>query len=202
MPLKELNSQKANDLAAWHSIQTDLKKVINWLEMLIDGIDAASKKGEQPDPDLEALWVAALVFYARCFAGGLRTSLNSSIYEGLNGEPLGAHQSFIDLRSKRVAHSVNAYEQYKTGMVITKIDGKLEITGVVPMLMSHSYPTADGCITLRELSKVACNYATAQIKQLMGEVTNEANKLSQDELRQANTVRFTAPDPAQAGKKR
>jgi hypothetical protein len=202
MPVKELNTQNANDLAAWHSIQTDLKRVITWLEALIDGLKKAEKAGQPPDPALEPLWVAALVFYARCFEGGLRISLDPAIYKDLNGEPLEAHKYYIDIRSKRIAHSVNAYEQYKTGMVVEEKDGQLEVKGVTPMLMSHAYPTVEGSTTLCELSKVACNYATAQIKKLMDEVDSEAKALSQDDLRKAKTVRFTAPGPAQAGKKR
>jgi hypothetical protein len=200
-PVKELKSRNADDLAAWHSIQGDLKKIIGWLSALIDNLQSSNPE-ENPDPINEALWVAAVVFYARCFHGGIRHSLVPTIYDGLNGDPQGAHQFYMDMRDKRIAHSVNAYEQYKTGMIAAEKDGKWEVTSVMPCLMNHSYPTAEGCTTLLELSKVACNHATAQVKRLLEEVNKEAQALEQEDIKKSINLGFTAPGPTQAGSKR
>jgi hypothetical protein len=59
-----------------------------------------------------ALWMAAIVSYARCFRGGIRTSgTASTLISRLRGLDQSSHEYFLDLRDKHVAHSVNALEQ-------------------------------------------------------------------------------------------
>jgi hypothetical protein len=201
-PLKEIKTEDADLLAVWHSIQSDLKKVIDWLTQLTDGL-GKKEKGEIVDVGiLESLWISSVIVYARCFHGGKRKSLDSSIYKELNGDPIGAHKYYLDMRDKRIAHSVNSYEQYKTGMIVSGSNDSLKVDGVMPVLMQHSFPTKDGCQTLLDLCKVACNYATGQIKTYLALVEKEAKALNQAEIEKANNLGFTAPGPKEAGKTR
>ncbi len=48
---------------------------------------------------IESLWTAALIRYARCFTESKRFGLSESIFHGLHGDPLGAHQFYINLRN-------------------------------------------------------------------------------------------------------
>ncbi|TAK88963.1 hypothetical protein EPO04_02530 [Patescibacteria group bacterium] len=201
-PLKELKSPQAKELAEWHSIQVDLKKIIAWLILLMSNLESLKEDDKSLSPIDEALWVASVVFYARCFDGGVRASLQPSIYEGLNGDPLGAHKFYVDMRSKRIAHSVNAYEQYTTGIVCTKIEGDWKVLDIAPFLISHTFPTTDGVTTLLELTKVACNYATKQIKELSIAVKAQACGMTPEEIERANNLGFRVPGPGQSGNKR
>jgi len=48
-----------------------------------------------------------LIKYARCFATGKRFGLSKDVFQNLQGEPFKAHQFYIDLRNKHIAHSAN-----------------------------------------------------------------------------------------------
>jgi hypothetical protein len=59
---------------------------------------------------VDALSSAALVRYARAFADGVRTRYPTELLESLDREQLEDHRTFLNLRDKFVAHSVNAFE--------------------------------------------------------------------------------------------
>jgi hypothetical protein len=56
-----------------------------------------------------ALWFAAIVAYGRAFNNGVRSERLDTTT--LDEEQLEAHNYFLDLRNKHVAHAVNDYEQ-------------------------------------------------------------------------------------------
>jgi hypothetical protein len=59
----------------------------------------------------EAMSVAAVIAYARCFGPGVRAPLPKDFFDQAPYYLLAAHEHFIALRSKHIAHSVNAYEE-------------------------------------------------------------------------------------------
>lgn len=59
----------------------------------------------------DALWMTAVVLYARCFNKGVRQPLKASLLDELPGKAREAHEHFMDLRDKFIAHSVSVYEQ-------------------------------------------------------------------------------------------
>jgi hypothetical protein len=94
---------------AWHladlgGIENDLLAVIFYCERMQRDIDAAKY-----DYVLwEALGIAAVIRYARCFSKGVRVSLGKEVFQ--DAELLAKHEHFIDVRNKHVAHSVNPFE--------------------------------------------------------------------------------------------
>ena len=67
--------------------------------------------------EARALWVAAVVSYARCFKGGIRTcGAAGSLVSLLRQSDQASHEYFLNLRDKHVAHSVSAFEQAKVGV--------------------------------------------------------------------------------------
>lgn len=59
----------------------------------------------------DALWMTAIVLYARCFNGGIRQRLDTAVLDSLSEGSREMHDNFLDLRDEFVAHSVNACEQ-------------------------------------------------------------------------------------------
>lgn len=59
----------------------------------------------------EAMSVAAVIAYARCFNPGVRAALPKYFFDQAPPHLIAAHDYFIALRSKHIAHSVNAYEE-------------------------------------------------------------------------------------------
>ena len=67
---------------------------------------------EAYDPVIwEALSAAAVVRYARCFNSGKRDRLKHDLFNAAPQHVKEAHEYFIAVRSKHVAHSVNVFEE-------------------------------------------------------------------------------------------
>jgi hypothetical protein len=110
----DLDVPEARRLADLHGISVDLEAVKKYCQRIAEG---AKKK--RPDFFvLEGLWLAAIVRYARCFTDNkpVRRPLGRKDLKDLSELLKGAHQFFIDLRNKHVAHSENPLEQNRIGV--------------------------------------------------------------------------------------
>src|SRR5262249_33209144 len=64
---------------------------------------------ESPQPDgpiPSALWAAALISYARVFTSGVRKPMAGSLIDGLGDGARDAHEYYLTIRDKHIAHSV------------------------------------------------------------------------------------------------
>lgn len=96
---------------------------------------AAQEYGsERRDPYvLEAMIVAAVIKYFRCFGRGMRANLKPSDVAVLGHEKRSAHDYFKNLRDKFIAHPVNHFEDSFVTATVRKRDGvMLPITSVHP----------------------------------------------------------------------
>ena len=92
---------------------------------------------------VEGLVAAAVVRYCRCFTSGVRLRLSSKDLGELDDNDLAAHDYFIKLRDRFVAHSVNPFEEtYVTTAVSERGGKKLPITSVSPG--QHRVVLSDG----------------------------------------------------------
>lgn len=81
----------------------------------------------------EGLVSAAVIKYGRCFTKGVRMRLGVEDLASLDTDSTAAHEYFIELRHKFVAHSVNAFEEtYVTASAMEKDGEKFPITSVGP----------------------------------------------------------------------
>jgi hypothetical protein len=115
MQMSELRTSEAEHLGDLSLIVLDLRSTIDICRRLIEEL----QKNEQDAVLIEAFWTAALVKYARCFATGKRLGLDEKIFEHFQGDPIGTHGYFIEMRNKHVAHSVNPFEEVRVGVVLS-----------------------------------------------------------------------------------
>jgi len=87
-------------LADLDSIIRDLHATVETYRRVVALLEA---KEEDPIV-LEGLWSAALVQYVRCFAFGKRYGLTEEAFKGLQGDPIGAHRWYKNMRDKHVDH--------------------------------------------------------------------------------------------------
>jgi len=93
-------------LASLSGVQSDLRSVIQYCDYL-----------QQHGPMAldffvwEAMSVAAVIAYARCFNQGVRHPLPKDLFILAPEHLKIAHDYFIALRSKHIAHSVNDFEE-------------------------------------------------------------------------------------------
>jgi hypothetical protein len=81
--------------------------------------------------DWEALSVSACVAYARCFAKGVRGSLDATQLASAENDLRSLHDFITDMRNKHVAHSVNPFEENQvTVQVSDTFQSAAEITTI------------------------------------------------------------------------
>lgn len=95
----------------YYLICLDLAEVTDCAQAILKRLPDHSENDPSPELPVEirACWVTAVIKYARCFNKGSRTQLDSSIYSVFPGAK-EAHDYFMDLRNKYIAHSVNSLE--------------------------------------------------------------------------------------------
>lgn len=98
------SSQKLRDLASYRR-DLELAKYFVDAYMAADfDMEATARVPE------DAFWMAAITLYGRAFGSGVRLADRPS-HDVLTKDQRTAHQYFVDLRNKYVAHSVNDFEQ-------------------------------------------------------------------------------------------
>ncbi|HEY0968141.1 MAG TPA: hypothetical protein VGD88_12185 [Opitutaceae bacterium] len=86
-------------------VKNDLARCLS----MIDAIVTRSHDGSTAD----ALAVAILTVYGRIFLGGVRSEAKIPAGKILSSDEMIIHRQFLDMRSKHIAHSVNAMETPK-----------------------------------------------------------------------------------------
>lgn len=195
-PIVKVEFDEAKRLAEFGAIAQDLGAVMETCRR----IEELIKQSSNDRILIEGLWTAALVRYARCFAEAKRKGLTESIFEGLQGEPLTAHQYYIDMRSKHVAHSVNPFEQAYAGVVLTPENSeKKEVVGTSTFMMRHIVCDLSGVHQLGVLAKVVLGVVCDQAKQCERELLEKSKTVPIDELYQKERLEVKAPCPKKAG---
>jgi len=125
----EINLPEAVLLADLYEIAFDLGAA----ERLCDKVIELGKQLSRDYFVEEGLVVAAVVKYGRCFTDGVRLSLKLDDLATLDADNAAAHDYFIALRHKFIAHAVNAFEEtYVTASARTKDGEMFPITSVHP----------------------------------------------------------------------
>jgi len=194
----EVDYSEAKELANIISLIQDIDYCIKTCERLI-----ASIESETDDPILQAsLWTSALISYARCFATGKRYGISEEFLSKLDGDPIGAHRYYINMRDKNIAHSVNPFEQVKIGLLLQdpKIDKK--VMGVVNLAQRHLTAKKDGVDTLRRLCIVIKKQLLNDFKVCQDKTLKVGQTLSVDDLYSKSHMQTITPGPDDAGKPR
>lgn len=199
LPMAKVDFPDAQNLADLAAIIQDLRTIMQTCSRLENLLDENSKDTIL----IESLWVSALVKYARCFASGKRFGLSKDIYQKLQGEPIRAHQFYIDLRNKHVAHSVNPFEQMEVGLVLSSAnESEKKIIGVSTLAMRHIVSDKKGVHQLGLLSRIAQDKICYLAKDTEEKVLEQGKKIPIDELYEIAQPRLVAPGPDSANKPR
>lgn len=102
---------------------------------------------------LEALTIAAVVRYSRCFANGVRAKIPSSVLEGLPVNRNTDHDFFVALRNKYIAHSVNVFEE--TRIVAYLVPEERGSRGVASIGVQHDRLASLGAEDLTRLKALS-----------------------------------------------
>lgn len=198
MPMSELRTPEAEHLGDLSLIVLDLRSAIDICRRLIEEL----RKEEQDGVLIEALWTAALVKYARCFATGRRLGLNEQIFEHFEGDPIGTHRYFIDMRNKHVAHSVNPFEEVRVGVVLSAPSAQpLKVEGVAVLSRKLISAEVDGVRNLMTLASTLHKRVAELAKHEQDDLLKWAQGRPVSDFPPGQLGMFT-PGPEQVGRPR
>lgn len=153
----------------------------------------------------EALTIAAVIRYGRCFGTGVRTLGSRKLEEvlaGLATELQRRHERFLELRNKHVAHSVNAFEE---NHLVAWISDRPEETEIQSVSVSHGRLASIGAgdaAQLRELAETLRAALRPIEKAENVKVLIAARALPYDNLRKLDLPDAFAPSWKDVGKRR
>ena len=197
--IADVEFPEAKRLADLASILRDLQATVETCKRVVALLESEEKDAIL----LEGLWSAALVRYVRCFAFGKRYGLTEEMFEGLQGDPIGTHRWYKNMRDKHVAHSVNPYEQVRVGVVLSPEESKeRKILGVSTLAGSYICPDKKGVEQLGMLANVLIKKVGELGKECENSVLETAKTLPIDQLYNQATSRVVAPGPQEAGEAR
>jgi hypothetical protein len=115
---------EAHRMASLGGVMNDLRGVIDYCNLLNE-----HQSFERLNfCEWEAISIAAVVRYARCFVEGKRDRLNETMLSDASIEMQQLHAFLMSLRHRHVAHSVNPFEDnYVTVQISDQIDSPDEI---------------------------------------------------------------------------
>ncbi|MEK6725459.1 MAG: hypothetical protein AABY54_02750 [Deltaproteobacteria bacterium] len=198
-PIAKVESKEALILADLAAIFQDLGATMHTCSHLIELL----KEDSKDQILIESLWTSALIRYARCFTASKRFGLSESIFDGLQGDPVGAHRLYINLRNKHIAHSVNPFEQMEVGVILSPVkSAEKEVLGVATLSMRLISHDVEGIRQLGTLAKVVMEKVSKLAKDYEQKVIEEARKIPIDDLYKRPRLRLVAAGPESAGKPR
>jgi hypothetical protein len=98
---------EAKNLADYTSIAFDLRTARDFAKTILD-------ENQKPAPNVslsDPFMVATIIRYTRAFGKNVRLNLDEEAASVLTPQQLLSHARFKDIRSKFIAHSVNAFEE-------------------------------------------------------------------------------------------
>lgn len=198
-PIVKVDFEEAKTLADLGALTQDLGAVMQTCTRLMDLL----REDSNDHILLEALWTSALVRYARCFSSGKRYGLDDSVFNGLNGDPIGTHRLYMNIRNMHIAHSVNPLEQMEVGLVLEPIERQeKKIIGVATLSMRQITADVEVVRQLGMLAKVILGKVCELGKQYEQKVLEIGHTLPLDDLYGRARPRLTGTDVDAVGRSR
>jgi hypothetical protein len=152
------------------------------------------------DPLLgRALFNAALIAYARCWATGVRVELPDALLDELPGDGRGFHDYLIRLRGKHIAHSVNPFEDVAIGLIIVPGDREEPTAIAVGHLLAKLVGFPAEALQHFEILAAFLLEEVGKLYAIQAEVVrSEAASVEVDALLALPEMRLVVPGPADA----
>lgn len=139
-------------------------------------------------------WRMAVINYSRCFKGNNARPTNLIVTDYINEtEGIEAHQYFMTLRNKNIAHDDNALTQCLPGVIVNKADAVHKIEKIITLTATAEVYSDGNISNLNLLIEEALKHVTVQYDQACDELTRQLEALSHDELLQLPPLEYKKP---------
>lgn len=200
----DYQSEAAQRLADVMSIKFDLDFTIAALENLVSSFESGQVETEVNDElgvTRRSLWNSAVVMYARCFDKGVRTYWLHD--DQVPGEHADHHKYVRLLRSKYIAHPVNAFEEAFVGIAVGRTsEGSLFVRGIAPTHRGQGTEEIEVIKLTLQLAVAVQQVVDVAMREFVGVVTTEANSLTPDELERLKPMVFDEIDRSKVARSR
>jgi hypothetical protein len=195
----ELGIPEERRLADLFGISVDLAAVRDYCERIIAHFD----DGIPDFPLTEAIWIAALVRYARCFTTNraVRSPLGRKDIRALPAHLASLHAFAIELRNKHIAHSENPLEMNRVGVVVAPPESPA-LEGISLSNQNVSFVAGGYAEGMRDLAATLLGRVEAQIELEKERVLQIARDLSIDQFYAKDTWQMQVPDTQDVSRRR
>jgi hypothetical protein len=188
--VRHLSIPEARDWAELISVGNDLERVKSFLYEVLR---------KPPKPINEALWSSALIAYRRSFNRKGKNGLTDADVLALSRDALEFHKYLRHQADKLIAHSVNAFEQVKIGVLI---DGEDIVEGVhlhAMLVGFQEYHVRQWLLLVDEIIKKAlAPKRTAAYRNFL----EAAKTVPKSQLMRSPKLEYRPPKPDEVGKPR
>ncbi len=178
-----LDIPSAQALADQAVIIQDLQFVMECCKRLLTEL---ARPEDERDPVVPvALWSAALVAYARCFATGQRFGLTADDVTSvpLQGEVLSYHKWVVRERNTATRHPANPFDAAVVGAALSALQAPAaQVEGIVILSTSHVLVDDTGVRQLGGLASELARQTAEKMKAQQDVVLADAQKLGPDRL--------------------
>ena len=189
--IAEADYPKAKELAELTSLIQDMDTCINTCQRLTDFMDQ-----ENQDTLIQnSLWTSVLIIYARCFGASKKFGITEEYLSEIKGNAVVAHNYFIDISSKHIAHSVNQFDLLKVGLVLSDPQIERRVTGIIKLTQSHVTGNKENVDTLKQLCLVIKTKLVNDEKLCLKEALKFGQELPLEDLYEKSYTQSEFSDP-------
>jgi hypothetical protein len=146
VPIPELDTKR---LADYFGIQRDLESVVAFCKRICTLSDQRLRDSQL----LDALTIAAVIRYGRCFDDSARDRIPDQVLDELEPQTRSLHEAFRALRSKHIAHSVNWFEENTVVAEVSDRPDQTEAHGIGVVMAYWASLDQEGATLLQRLAE-------------------------------------------------
>jgi hypothetical protein len=195
-----LDLPSARILAGQASVIQDLQFVMDCCKRLLTELAQPEEDRDGVVP--QALWLSALVAYARCFGKGRRFGLSTEDIQNLplHGAVMKFHKWAIEERNKLTARPANPFEAAKVGAALSP-SGQTErrVEGIAIFSAGHVLVDVIGVRQLGGLASELAKQTAGKAEEQQDSVLADAQQLNIDSLYGLPPLRMRPPTDDSAG---
>lgn len=171
------------------------------LQFSIDCIDSINSVLVEPPTIREALWISAIIHFAKCFGSSkARFQLNrEKIYKDKPEMHLKAFDFFVKLRNKNIVHDENPFSQSFTGAMLNNGKKPYKIEKIVCQAFSNNTLCQENFNSLINLLRVAFEWVVNEFDICCDVLTKELESCEYRELYNRSSIQYTVPKTEDVG---
>ncbi len=150
----------------------------------------------------QALYIAGIVCYARCFMHGKRYQLGEQVFDGRYPLPtgdLGQHQLLMNLATRDLRHPVSGFEQSRVGVYLGNINGEPHVVGTGAVHTRHHIRIPERIDEILAHVRALRDYVQSVAQARQAEVARVTSRMPIAEIVKSGHVILAAPKISMAG---